>query len=250
VNSLFLRKVRVALSPRNWLLQTRLDNGALVAGYNRSGWGGRGIYIFRDALEPELLSLKHFLKPGSVFIDIGANVGVFTVKAAKEVGESGIVIAVEPFMESACQLSRNVNLNGFRNCRVRNFCAGKVTGQVKFYKNQNTPNRFSLIGQSGADSLSILCVSLNDICAWEGITRLDYLKIDAEGAEDLILEGGAEVIGRFRPIIQVEVNKRDSNLPQGYSRFSVPRGINNLFIPSERTDAIETAKMLGWTHCT
>jgi len=166
LNNLFLRKVRVAVTPRNWLLRTRLENGAIVAGYNRPGWGGRGIYIFRDELEPELASLSHFLWPGFVFIDIGANVGVFSMKAAKEVGDTGIVIAVEPFIESARQLYQNINANGFVNCRVRNLSVGETTGQVRFYLNHNKPNRFGLMQNSGdVDSVSILSVSLNDLCA-------------------------------------------------------------------------------------
>ena len=149
--TLFLRKLRLAVTPRNWLLRTRLANGSVVAGYNRAGWGGRGIYIFRDALEPELASLDRFLKPGFVFVDIGANVGVFTVKAAKEVGDSGTVIALEPFIESARQLSRNIKMNRYHNCRVRLLCAGQKTGETKFYLNKDKPNSFSLIQNSGAD---------------------------------------------------------------------------------------------------
>lgn len=248
MSTIFLRKVRVAVTPRNWLLRTRLANGALVAGYNRAGWGGRGIYIFRDALEPELASLGYLLEPGHVFIDIGANVGVFSMKAAKQVGASGVVIAVEPFIESVRQLSRNVDMNRFGNCRVRSFCVGQTTGQMKFYLNRDKPNSFSLVPDSGASSISVLGVSLNDLCAWEGIRRLDYLKIDAEGAEAMILEGGADAIARFRPIIQVEVTKTPSRLPQGYLRFSVTKGINNLFVPSERGDAIAILKTLGWAE--
>jgi FkbM family methyltransferase len=244
----FLRKARIALTPRNWLLRTRLDNGVLVAGLNRPGWGGRGVYLFGDMLEPELAALSHFVKPGQFFVDIGANTGVFTLKAAKEVGDSGLVIALEPFLEVACQLARNVGLNGFRNCRVRSFCVGRATGQVKFYMNKNMPNSFSLVEEPGADSFSVLCVSLDDLCAWEGLTQLDYLKIDAEGAESMILEGGAEAIAKFLPVIQVEVNRQSSALPYGYHRFSVPGSPNNLFIPSRRADAIQTAKRLGWNE--
>jgi FkbM family methyltransferase len=250
----FFRKVRVVVTPRGWFLRTRLENGALVAGYNRGGWGGRGIYIFRDALEPELAALSCFVKPGFVFVDIGANVGAFTLKAAKEIGDSGVVIAIEPFIESALQLSRNIKMNRYRNCRVRMFCAGQKTGQTKFWLHKNRPTEFSLIPDSSAESVSVLSVSLNDLCEWEGITRLDYLKIDVEGAEDMILEGGESAIARFRPIIQVEVTKTRGNLPPGYRRFSVPRSIskpnsmNNIFIPSERAEALEAARMLGWTE--
>jgi len=249
MDAILLRKIRAAVTPRNWLLHTRLANGALVAGYNRAGWGGRGIYIFRDALEPELASLGCFLRPGFVFVDIGANVGAFSMKAAKEVGESGLVIAVEPFIESARQLARNINRNHFRNCRVLNLCIAKTTGQMKFYLNQKKPNSFGIV-QSSADveSISVLGVSLDDLCAWEKIVRLDYLKIDAEGAESMILEGGTRAIGEFRPIIQVEVFLTRSDLPKGYCRFSKPTSGNNLFIPSERVDAIEIAKAQGFAQ--
>jgi len=247
--AVFFRKLRVAVTPRNWLLRTRLENGALVAGYNRSGWGGRGVYVFRDALEPELASLNRFLKPGFVFVDIGANVGVFTVKAAKEVGDFGTVIALEPFIESARQLSRNIEMNRYRNCRIRNFCAGQKTGEMKFFLNKNKPNSFGVVQDSDADSISVFSVSLNDLCAWEGIARLDYLKIDAEGAEDMILQGGAQAIARFRPIIQVEVTKTQSKLPPGYRRFAVAESPNNIFIPSERVSALEAAETLGWSEC-
>jgi hypothetical protein len=121
---------------------------------------------------------------------------------------------------------------------------------MKFYLNKDKPNSFSLIQDSDADSISVFSVSLNDLCAWEGIVRLDYLKIDAEGAEQMILEGGAQAIARFRPIIQVEVTKTRSNTPPGYRSFFVPKGINNIFIPSERINALEAAEMLGWTEST
>ncbi|HEV2731853.1 MAG TPA: hypothetical protein VGV15_17620, partial [Terriglobales bacterium] len=109
----FLKKVRVALTPRSALLRTRLQNGAIVEGYNRAGYGGRGVYLFGDSLEPEFNYLQQFLRPGQVFVDVGANVGVFTVKAAKEVGNDGLVIAIEPFIETALRLSHNVRANGY-----------------------------------------------------------------------------------------------------------------------------------------
>jgi len=247
MNSIFLRKVRVAVTPRNWLLRARLENGALVEGYNRPGWGGRGAYIFRDAIEPELEFLSHFLRPGFVFVDIGANVGVFSMKAAKEVGDSGIVISVEPFVESARMLTRNVQINNFRNCRVRNLCMAETTGHRTFYLNQKKPNSFGLVqGSPDTASLSVLGVSLDDLSRWEAIERLDYLKIDGEGAESMILEGGAAAIARFRPIIQVEINLTYSTVPDGYRRFSKGKGLNNLFIPSDRSDTIATAESLGY----
>jgi len=243
-----LKKVRVALTPPSALLRTRLQNGAIVEGYNRSGYGGRGVYVFGDSLEPELYSLQHFLGPGQVFVDVGANVGVFTVKAAKEVGSEGLVIAIEPFVETAFRLSQNVQANAYRNVRVRNFCIGRNTGHARLHLNKNKPNSFSLVPRGDAESISVLSVSLDDLCRWENLERLDYLKIDAEGAEAAVLEGGQETLSRFRPIVQVEVTIAESRLNLNYRRFSAPRSMNNVFIPAENVNAAETAMKLGWTE--
>jgi len=246
----FLKKLRVALTPRSVLLRTRLQNGAIVEGYNRAGYGGRGIYVFGDSLEPELCYLQHFLGAGQVFVDIGANVGVFTVKAAKEVGEGGLVIAVEPFIETAFRLSNNIRANGYSNVRIRNFCIGSHTEHARLYLNKGKPNSFSVVRNCDADSISVLSLSLDDLCRWEKLERLDYLKIDAEGAEAAVLEGGQETIRRFKPIVQVEVTICDSSLGLNYRRFAVPGNINNLFIPAENAKAIATAIKLGWVEMT
>jgi FkbM family methyltransferase len=244
----FLRKVRVALTPRSALLRTKLQNGAVVEGSNRPGYGGRGVYVYGDSLEPELNCLQHFLGTGQVFVDVGANVGVFTVKAAKEVGNDGLVVAIEPFIETALRLSRNVQANKYTNVRIRTFCMGRVTQQSNLYLNQGKPNSFSLIPKGSAESISVLSVSLDDLCCWESLDRIDYLKIDAEGAEAAVLEGGRQTINRFRPIVQVEITMGDSNLGLSYRRFSAPRSMNNVFIPAEKAEALKTALNLGWVE--
>ena len=245
---LFLKKVRIALTPGSALLRTRLQNGAFIEGYNRPGYGGRGVYVYGDSLEPELCCLQHFLGPGQVFVDVGANVGVFTVKAAKEVGDGGLVIAIEPFIETALRLSHNIRANGYSNVRVRNFCVGRETQHARLHLNKGKPNSFSLVSNGNAESISVLSVSLDELCCWECLERLDYLKIDAEGAEAAVLEGGQGAISRFRPIVQVEVTICDSSLGLNYRRFAAPNSINNVFIPAENTKAIETARELGWAE--
>lgn len=245
---MFLRKVRVALTPRSALLRTKLQNGAVIEAYNRSGYGGRGVYVFGDSLEPELCSLQHFLGAGQVFVDVGANVGLFTVKAAKEVGNDGLVIAIEPFIETALQLTNNVRTNRFSNVRVRNFCVGRDTQQTRLHLNKGKPNSFSLVPKGNPESVSVLAVALDDLCRWENLKRLDYLKIDAEGAEGAVLEGAQQAIRQFRPIVQVEITIRESTLNSNYRRFAAPGSMNNVFIPAENAKAIETAIKLGWAE--
>jgi FkbM family methyltransferase len=249
-STVILRKARIALTPASALLQSQLENGALVAGYNKEGYGGRGVYLYRDYIEPELAALQHFLQPGFVFVDIGANVGVYTLKAAKEVGDRGLVIAIEAFIETACRLMNNVRANEYGNVRIRNFCIGGETKPTFLYLNNGKPNSYGLLQTNHAESVSVMSVSLDDLCQWEQLPRLDYLKIDAEGAEAAILQGGSSALARFRPIVQVETTKTDTALPDGYRRFCAPGSPNNVFIPEEATAAISQALALQWSELT
>jgi FkbM family methyltransferase len=247
--SMFMRKARVALTPGNWLLKTRLSNDAVIFGKNRPGYGGRGIYIFRDALEPEFEHLLKFLSPSDVVVDIGANTGIYTMKSAKFLSENGgEVMALEPFPEMLAMLQHNVRANGFNNVRLRNFCAGSRTHAAAFWQNYDKPNSFSLHRRDDkAASLSVLVVALDDLFAWEELNRLNYLKIDAEGAEEEILAGARKTIEKHRPIIQMEINLQDvgSTLPD-YTAFQVkPRSINRLLIPNE-SPKIGIPSQLGW----
>jgi FkbM family methyltransferase len=245
----FLRKARVALTPRNWLLKTRLSNGAVICGKNRRGYGGRGIYIFRDSLEPEFEHLLEFLEPSDVLVDIGANTGIYTIKSAKFLSANGgQVMALEPFPEMLAMLQHNVRANGLNNVRLRNFCAGGRTQAAAFWQNFDKPNSFSLERlDENAASFSVLVVALDDLFAWEGLERLDYLKIDAEGAEEQIMAGARATIEKFRPIIQMEINLVDSHvrLPD-YTAFQArPGSVNRLLIPNE-SPKIGVPVRLGW----
>jgi hypothetical protein len=75
-----------------------------------------GFHVHRDWIEPELAPLQLFLKPGSVLVDIGENVGVYTLKAAKEVGDSGTVIAVEAFIENSLPAAEKHSRKSLSKC--------------------------------------------------------------------------------------------------------------------------------------
>jgi FkbM family methyltransferase len=246
----WLRKVRVALTPRSWLLKTKLSNGAVVYGRNRPGFGGRGVYIFRDALEPELQHLEKFLVPGGTFLDVGANTGIYALKAGKYLSANGgMVIALEPFPDTLATLSQNVCANGLANIRLRGFCAGERTHAAALWMNFDRPASFSIAKRDqGAMSFSTLIVTVDELAEWEGLSRLDYLKIDVEGVEAQVLAGAQKTISRFRPIIQTEVNINNvpMELPE-YSAFQAESGSpNRIFIPHE-SPRIDVPRTLGWT---
>lgn len=246
----FLRKVRVALTPRNRLLKTRLSNGAIIYGKNRAGYGGRGIYIFRDAVEPEFEHLEKFLNSDGVFVDVGASTGIYTLKAAQHYRQNdGIVLAIEPFPDVLAVLFHNIQANGFTNVRLRNFCAAERTGAATLWTNFNKPNLFSLVKRDdSATPLSTLAVTLDDLFAWEELDRLDYLKIDVESAEALVLAGAQKIITQYRPIIQMEIIFAEAPFPlPDYAVFQAPGSHNKVYIPLEHAK-IHLPEQLNWNR--
>ena len=245
----FFRKVRVALTPRAWRLQTRLACGAVVSGQNRAGYGSRYIYIFGEAIEPEFAQLEKFLTPGGVFMDIGGNTGIYTIKAAQFFRQhgGGTVVTYEPLLEMLAELQRNLHLNQFVNVRLRSFCLGAEPGAADFWINFNRPASSSLVGRDqSATRISTLVFRLDDVFPLEKLERLDYVKIDVEGAEAQVLAGARTVFQKFRPIVQMETGIENAPLSlENYTEWQSPGGPNKVCIPNESAKN-ETARALGW----
>jgi len=242
-----LRMIRVAITPQGRLLKTRLSNGAIIYGKNRPGFGGRGVYIFRDSLEPEFYYLEKLLDRSGVFVDVGASTGIYTIKAALHYGDSGLVLSLEPFPDVFATLCYNIQANNLSNVRLRNICAGAVTGEGSLWLNSNRPNLFSLHRDDPrAQSMRTLTVALDDLFKLEKLSRLDYLKIDVEGAEQEILNGARSIIKQYRPIIQTEMIMKDFLLKlPSYTVFRAPNSPNKIHVPNEHQKILLPIN-LGW----
>jgi len=163
----------------------------------------------------QLRALDSHLSPGSVFIDVGANQGEFTLFAAKRLAH-GTVYAFEPMSEMFGRLSRNVEENGFDNVRLI---------QAGLWSRSETKPLFTMPGRFGDGSrhkgLSTLfqsqernvlaevvpLMTLDGFVQDENLTRLDAIKLDVEGAEHEVIRGGLDTIERFRPILLLEVSE-------------------------------------------
>ncbi len=242
-----LRKLRVALTPRDRLLKTTLPSGAVVFGRNRRGYGGRGIYVFRDAIEPEFAHLGAFLEPADVFVDVGASTGIYALEAARHVGARGVVVAVEPFPDVYATLHHSVRANGLTQVRPRSICLGARVEPRTLWLNFGRPSLFSTAERVGdAPGLPVLAVSLDDLLRWEGLDRVAYVKIDAEGAEEEILMGATDTIARCRPIIQIEVSVRGfSPKLLNYTGFQAVGSPNAVYVPNDHPK-LGVPVRLGW----
>lgn len=152
--------------------------------------------------EKELEFLRHWLRPGMTVIDIGANLGVYSLPMARLVGETGHVFAYEPGSETRTLLERSRGLNKAANLRILPFALsdGEREGRLMF----GGSSELNALGDSGAGE-TVRITSLDSEDAAQCWPSPDFIKIDAEGEEERILAGGRNFFSRHSPLIMFEI---------------------------------------------
>jgi FkbM family methyltransferase len=164
----------------------------------------------------EIRSVLRLFKPEWVVLDVGANVGFWTIPMAKALGPAGRVHPFEPISSNHLRLRENVRLNGLQSItqvHELGLSDRRATLQISlredFANGSGTGNASIVIDDSDGrfqcamievDTLDKIFPSLN-------VERLDFVKVDIEGHEDKFLAGAASTIGQFRPIIHMEINE-------------------------------------------
>jgi FkbM family methyltransferase len=147
------------------------------------------------------------LKPGGVFVDVGANIGTFTLPAARKMGSAGRVIAIEPSPRVFPYLERNVALNELSNVQSIQCAAyDRDGGTVPFY--EAPVDHFgmgSLSAQFHNEPVPVLCRTLDHILDDQRIAKVDVIKVDVEGVEAAVFEGAQKLLtGDQPPVIVFE----------------------------------------------
>jgi FkbM family methyltransferase len=153
----------------------------------RPGAGDR-FGFYEVILRNDYLAAGQSIRPGDTVIDVGANIGCFTLLAASRVGSTGRVIAVEPEARAFEQLRRNIELNGARNVIARRLAIGGRQGEVTLHTTAESAlfsSIYTHVNRSDvAEGAQIVpMTTLAQLMRDESVARCHYLKLDCEGAE-------------------------------------------------------------------
>lgn len=177
---------------------------------------GRAIHFTHDFETAETRYLDRVTQPGATCLDVGANVGYFTMVMAGK-ATAGTVYAFEPLPLNAALIAASVEMNGFNNVRLVRTAVGADTGEVVF--NQAADSAYSSIHDTGrkplARQLTVPIVSLDNFLTAEAIGPVDVMKCDVEGAEGLVLDGAAALLAapeRQPAAIMIELYQPNLNL--------------------------------------
>ncbi len=199
------------LFKENEFIEFNLASGVKINLYKDSVLS-RSIYKGFEKEETDYLT--SILHEGDIFIDIGANIGLFSLMASKAVGSKGLVISFEPTPNTFSRLSENVKLNDFKNINVRNIGLSNVKDELTFYISKNGYDAWNSFAPSQDNKLEIAIkvpVSTLDI---ELInvekSKIKLVKIDVEGWEKFVLNGGRDFLLNFNPIVMIEFTEENT----------------------------------------
>jgi FkbM family methyltransferase len=191
------------------LFNATLPNGCTVA-CNLQDHIQRLIY-FLGAYEPvEAYLFTLLLKEGMTVIDIGANIGQYSLLAATKVGDRGSVHSFEPVPSTFARLKTNVDDNNLKNIHLNQSALhnekGTITMSLSEEMLQNL-GAYSVGGGNSKNAVEVPTIRLDDYIQEHNISKIDLVKIDIEGSEGSALMGMKFALKKDRPILLIEINR-------------------------------------------
>ncbi len=153
-------------------------------------------FFFNSSIEDdETETIRKNIKKRDVVLDIGANIGYYTLIAARIVGEEGKVFAFEPDPGNFSLLKKNVEANGYKNVVLVQKAVSDRTEKIKLFLNEDSNVGHSIYdAHDGKKSISVYAITLDDFL--KDAEKVDFIKMDIEGAEGKAFAGMAGVLKR------------------------------------------------------
>ncbi|TVZ53382.1 FkbM family methyltransferase [Dokdonia sp. Hel_I_53] len=170
-------------------------------------------YIYNGFEELELNFVKKNLSTGDTFLDIGSNVGLFSLVASKAVGDRGSVIAFEPNPETYRRLQENIDLNNFHNITTHNIGLSDRKNTLDFFISDtgfDAWNSFAPEPSKLQNVIKVDVLSLDKFLEKFDKEKIKLIKIDVEGWEKFVLKGGESFLNNYNPILIIEFGEENT----------------------------------------
>lgn len=197
-------------------------------------WIQQNIYFLGAYERAELNLLNRLLSEESVFVDIGANFGLYSLVASQKITNSGKVICFEPFPKNYAALKTNISLNSKSYIISENIALGDKKDELSLYYQPNEKNlgMVSANFMENSKTIEVDVMSLDEYVNENGIDKIDLIKIDVEGFENQVIVGMKKTLELFSPMILIEIfdegsinsnhhNAHDYLTRIGYSKYYI-----------------------------
>ncbi len=211
----FAGRYKVLLYPFLYLLHGHIPKGITIVD-NKPLYHYKGIRIdspkdsveaYVEVFHDNVYDRQAVPKEGDIVIDIGAYVGMYSIKASQCVGATGFVVAVEPLPDNLVYLKKN--LKGLSNTRVEKVALLDYVGKGKLYTSPSSA--VHSMAYITKNFVGVRVTTLDELVRRWKFTRVDFIKMDAEGSELLILKGARSVLQKYSPVISAACYHVDPN---------------------------------------
>jgi FkbM family methyltransferase len=192
-----------------------LNHNGFIIHYGQQDSDLASFIMTNNDYEPETRqAVENLLNDGDIFVDLGANIGFFTLLAARLVGPDGKVFAFEPTPSTRTYLTRNVFDNNYTDrVVIESFAISDKRGKAKFSITPLSICNSITIGESalGEQEIEIETISLDEYFSQKGIKKVDLIKMDIEGQE-LAAIRGMDKINALNPTIKIIFEYHQANI--------------------------------------
>lgn len=193
------------------ITRTKHTRHGLMMYFKNDQYVGHALDVYGEFSEAETSLFNEIVSEGDVVVEIGANIGAHTVQLGKKVGSTGCVLAFEPQRRVFQVLCANLALNEIANVHAYNMGLGDRQGWVDIaeldFTQINNIGGLALGKIENAPSTKVEVRTLDSF----NLSRVDFLKIDVEGMEKMVLDGAKETIQRCRPIMYIENDREEKS---------------------------------------
>jgi FkbM family methyltransferase len=178
---------------------------------------GEGLFcaVAGTAYEAEMKWFLQQMQPGQTFLDVGANIGIYTLHASRRLGPGGKVHAFEPTSETNVILTHNIAKNHLVNVECHQVALAEHSGILYLVAGDRPASNSTAESAEQAHSgVSIPATTLDEFCAQQAVLAIDFIKVDIEGGELAFFKGGREALLKHKPVILFESMHTGPSFPE------------------------------------
>lgn len=182
--------------------------GSIKLNLDLGDWIQQQLYFLGDYEKSEIDYLYSILKEGDTFMDVGGNIGLFSLNASKIVGNAGKVYAFEAFKPNYEKFSKHLTINDFKNVTLEHLAVSEDIGFIEILYNESYGNvgMASSYLEDFTAKEKVPSISLDGYVKDKEIPKINLIKIDIEGGEFSALKGMSEILTHQQPKIIIEIN--------------------------------------------
>jgi len=169
--------------------------------------GGRGYFLYREEQEPILQFGDKLLNKNDIVIDAGANQGIFSLSFCSKIGPKGKIIAIEPFQECTNIIKKNLKKNKYKNIKIYQRVLSNCIKNHEIDFTYGITSASIIKNPKATKIMTVMSITIDKIMHENNLKKLNFIKLDIEGAEYLAILGGLKSIKKFKPLIYFECNK-------------------------------------------